>query len=264
MSSIFATPRASKEVAVKVLKRYNALKSDKERFENELKIFSHIGRHPNICSFYGVSYEENHIAIVREYFQFGSALLYLDRNFPFGPKNDGFWDAVYRIGLDVAEALAFLHQSLVLFGPLSIYQAYMSDKNQTKLSEFNNANILSPARRRRSTQNRDSLNFFVFLLCARILQPDDASAEMQLRSEVTSFAVFLWEVAAKKTNADLPESVLATPAALPIDESWPDSFKSLIRSCARPDIEPKLTMQEVVSRIKKIMFGFDQEESYAS
>lgn len=145
MSSIFSTPRASKEVAVKVLKRYNALQSDKARFENELKIFSHIGRHPNISSFYGVSYDENHIAIVREYFQFGSALLYLDRNFPNGPKDDGFWDAAYRIILDVAEGLAFLHQAHVLLGPLSIYQAYMSDKNQTKLSEFNNADILFPS-----------------------------------------------------------------------------------------------------------------------
>jgi serine/threonine protein kinase len=260
MSSIFSTPRASKEVAVKVLKRNNALQSDKSRFENELKIFSHIGRHPNICSFYGVSYDENHIAIVREYFQFGSALHYLDRNFPNGPEDEGFWAAGYRIILDVAEGLSWLHQAHVLLGPLSVYQAYMSDKNQTKLSEFNNADILSPT-------SLVHPFFVVYLLdhpdfCFRalILQPDDASAEMQIRAEVTQFAVFLWEVGARKTNAELPDHVVATPAALPVDENWPEPFKALIRSCSRPDIEPKLTMREIVLRVKNIMFSFDVEQ----
>lgn len=92
------------------------------------------------------------------------------------------------------------------------------------------------------------------------MQPDDALAEMVLRAEVAQFAIFLWEVGARKTNADLPEAVLAAPAGLPVDDTWPDSFRTLIRSCSRPDLEPKLTMREVLSRVKRIMFGLEAEE----
>lgn len=94
-------------------------------------------------------------------------------------------------------------------------------------------------------------------MCLLILQPDDALAEIQMRNEVAQYGLFLWEIASMKNKTDVPELSNATPAALPIDPSWPEQYKALIRSCTRNDLEPKLTMREVVSRIKNLVFGFD-------
>jgi hypothetical protein len=71
----------------------------------------------------------------------GSVIDYLQAKFPDGPTSPGYWSVALRVALQIAEAISFLHDRLVIFTRLSVQHAHVTENEVVKITDFHHADI---------------------------------------------------------------------------------------------------------------------------
>ncbi|TMW61854.1 hypothetical protein Poli38472_010917 [Pythium oligandrum] len=104
---VFLATYRDRKVALKRLKNHNSSRADIQQFVSEIKMMANF-RFPKIVRFVGVVWtKESDIAVVTEYMENGDLRSYLDKT--KRRAHDGWTVQKYRIALDIAEALVYLH-----------------------------------------------------------------------------------------------------------------------------------------------------------
>jgi hypothetical protein len=78
---------------------------------------------------------------------------------------------------------------------------------------------------------------------------------LQYRTEVSNFAVLLWELGMlcpKHYHEKYSEVAISD---LPIDPSWPEELQSLIKSCTSHETDAAMTMNLIVEELREIKQG---------
>ncbi|TMW61822.1 hypothetical protein Poli38472_010885 [Pythium oligandrum] len=104
---VFLATYQQQRVVVKRLKDRNSSRQQIQQFVNEIKMMANF-RFPKIVRFIGVVWtKESDVAVVTEYMAGGDLRAYLDST--KRRARDGWTMEKYRIALDIAEALVYLH-----------------------------------------------------------------------------------------------------------------------------------------------------------
>ncbi|TMW61820.1 hypothetical protein Poli38472_010883 [Pythium oligandrum] len=104
---VFLATYQHHRVVLKRLRNSDSSRQEIQRFVNEIKMMTHF-RFPKIVRFIGVVWtKESDVAVVTEYMAGGDLRAYLDKT--KRRARDGWAVEKYRIALDIAEALVYLH-----------------------------------------------------------------------------------------------------------------------------------------------------------
>ncbi|TMW61829.1 hypothetical protein Poli38472_010892 [Pythium oligandrum] len=104
---VFLATYQQQQVAVKRLKNRDSSRQQIQQFVNEIKMMASF-RFPKIVRFVGVVWtKESDVAVVTEYMMNGDLRTYLDKT--RRQAREGWTIEKFRIALDVAEALVYLH-----------------------------------------------------------------------------------------------------------------------------------------------------------
>lgn len=229
--------QATKDVAVKVLKRNLSSPVDRTKFENEIKIYATLkSSHPNVSLFYGISFDEDHMVIVGEYLDGGILPDWMSQKHPKAAESEGFWSVLCSVVRMIAQGMAFLHQNYVVWNNVNSAQCLVSKNNVVKICHFHSSHVL---------------------------QQDDPLAELHFRNEVVQLGLVALNLALPKGatpitvrtthqhgSSNIADQILASAA---IPAAWPETVRDLISAMIRTDLEPRLSAKDVAERVRKLL-----------
>jgi serine/threonine protein kinase len=228
-------------VAIKQLLEQKLTPALEQDFRNEAGIMVQL-RHPNIVYLYGISTKP--YSMVMEFMSNGSLHSVLHSNQRLS------WSLRYRISLDVAKGLAFLHRKLVLHRDLKSLNVLLDENCKAKLSDFGLSKIkLTSSDTYQSAGIAGTLQWIAPELLA-----DDTRKYTQ-PCDVYSYGMLLWEILSRS----IPYQDISNRALIPmrviqgrrekIPAGSPASLATLTQQCWTQSPDDRPTMVTVVQAL---------------
>ena len=173
-------------VAIKKLKHQKLTEDSVAELHAEASLMSQL-HNPHIVQFYGFCFESPHFAIVMEYMPDGSMYGLLHSDHPLT------WDARTLMGIDVGAGLEYLHQQDILHRDLKSMNVLLYQQGgayRCKLTDFGLSKVKNETKLTTTLGGKGTLAWMAPELFER-------RAIYSKASDVYSYAVVLWELAAR-------------------------------------------------------------------
>lgn len=236
-------------VAVKQLKISDAPQDALQDTQTEASVMVHL-KHPNIVTLYGVCMEPPHYCIVMEYMPNGSlfSLLHSSQRTPLP------WKLRYRIAMDTASGLAYLHHKGVLHRDLKSLNVLLDDSMHARLSDFGLSRIkqtsASQSLKTCSTSMRGSVHWMAPELF-------DRDSVFSAACDVYALGMTLWELATRRAPFEHAHSIevivewVKQGGGERVPDDVPAPFAQLIRACFKPAKE-RPTAKEAAQTMRRL------------
>ncbi|MGQ9495089.1 MAG: protein kinase domain-containing protein [Thermoanaerobaculaceae bacterium] len=189
-------PELSRHVAIKGLTSEQITPERRERLRREARAAAAL-THPNIAQVYDVLTQENQDFVIMEYVEGKSLAAILEE----GPLSPG---EVARIGVGIAQALAFAHRRGILHRDIKTENVIIGQDGTVKVLDFGLARWLTAPEDQRLTQDG------LVVGTSRAMSPEQATGKpLDFRSDIFSLGSLLYE-AASGQPAFSGETVLET------------------------------------------------------
>ncbi len=235
------------EVAIKKLKQQKMSEDALSELQQEATVMTQL-HNPHIIHFYGFCFDAPNYAIVMEYIAFGSLYDLLHS------KEEVDWLARIQLGIDVGAGLTYLHHQEILHRDLKSLNVLLDQKGTTfrgKLTDFGLAKIKTDSKLTSTKTGKGTLSWMAPELFAR-------RAIFGKASDVYSYAVVLWELAARA----VPFSDAHDPSLIPmwvergeredIPKETPPSMAALIEKCWVQRAEDRPSAEAVVEVLQEL------------
>lgn len=175
-------PKLSRQVAIKGLISEQTTPEKQERLRREARAAAAL-THPNIAQVYDVLTHENQDFVILEYVE-GKSLAAILEGGPLPPGE------VARIGLGIAQALAFAHRRGILHRDMKTENVMIGQDGTVKVLDFGLARWLTAPEDQRLTQDG------LVVGTARAMSPEQAMGKpLDFRSDIFSLGSLLYEAA---------------------------------------------------------------------
>jgi len=264
------------EVAVKVLRRSMLEMGEgiEEEFEREIG-FMQRTRHSNIVRFFGAGRQEDGTPFLVEELMSGGTLTKLLR----GTNSRALdWNTKAALATDVARGMSYIHMQGHVHRDLKSGNVLITESLQAKVADFGSVGRLLSERPADRTSSRLSVASFAsdseLELTQGVGTPMYMSLEMlrhagyDERTDVWSFGVLLWEIAAQAPPDLLQQEgfkrgpafsgllrLLESGCRLTIGAEWPDPWRPLVAQCMQQDPEARPDFPSLVRTLEGIREG---------
>lgn len=237
-------------VAIKELKIEKLSVENLEKLASEAKIMAEL-RHDNIIAFRGFCNESPVYALVMEYMPRGSLYRMLHGN-----EQEIDWISKIQISIDAAAGLTYLHSRNILHRDIKSENLLLHEKDgklHAKLSDFGLSVLKIDA-------NATTKSYRGFVGTLRYSAPElHYNSVYQKASDVYSYAIMLWEIAARQIpfscvetyDALVNKAMMGHQEAIPNDA--PLQFKEAIESGRSFRALERPTAEEIVKYLKDLM-----------
>ena len=242
------------DVAIKQLLMTHISKAAAQEFESEAKAMAQL-RSPNIVQFYGYCLSP-YYCIVMEYMPNGSLFSVLHSEQPLE------WPERFRIAVDVAKGLSFLHHEKILHRDIKSLNVLLGEDKQghvAKLTDFGLSKVKTETKSYlTATKTKSDSVGTLQWMAPELFAP---KATYTQKADIYSLGITFWELAARKIpykewgDSMLIPSWVEKGYREDIPEDCPAALRSLIAACweAAPDKRP--ASDDVVTRLKKVTEG---------
>jgi hypothetical protein len=237
---VYRGERHGEDVAVKKLLCQTMNEATKQDFMNEASIMLRL-QHGNIVRLYGISLEP--YAMVIEFLERGSLdrTLYSEEPLSFVIR--------YKIALDVANGLSFLHSREMVHCDLKSLNVLLDDRYRAKIADFGMSKV------RTSTYSFSGAQAGTPFWTA----PEVLDGEKYTKSaDVYSYGVILWEILARRVPFSSVGDRMSTFMAFvikgkrePIPVNAPAILARMTAECWAQEPEQRPTMAQVVGSLKE-------------
>lgn len=243
-------------VAVKVLQTaYSSNSRELDSFRQEIAVLSGL-RHPNIIAFLAACTISPDICIIEELAEGGS--LHTKLHGPSGSENRcrplSLTDAI-QIAIDVAQAMVYLHPSIV-HRDLKSQNVLLDSDGRAKVCDFGIAKFKD--RTFVSTMNGQAGT--PAYMAPELFDGVNATEKV----DVYSYAILLWECITGKVpwgHVPSPMQIIYYVGVLNQRPTMPttihDSFKTLIEDCWKVDPKERPTFEEILNRLLDMQRNLD-------
>lgn len=238
-------PELSRHVAIKGLTSEQTTPERRERLRREARAAAAL-THPNIAQVYDVLTHENQDFVIMEYIE-GKTLAAILEEGPLAPGE------VARIGVGIAQALAFAHRRGILHRDIKTENIMISQDGTVKVLDFGLARLLTAPEDRRLTQDG------LVVGTSRAMSPEQATGKpLDFRSDIFSLGSLLYE-AASGQPAFAGETILETmhkvarAEFVPLRQlapHLPEGLVSTIERCLKKD--PNARFQDALEVAKAL------------
>ncbi|RGB31320.1 hypothetical protein C1646_764207 [Rhizophagus diaphanus] len=236
------------------LKSFNNNKETLKEVVKELKLLRRVDDHENIIRFYGITkmedtnHQTNKYSLVLEYANNGTLNTYLNKHF-----NELEWRDKYRLALQLASAVEFLHEKEIIHRDLHANNILIHQDN-IKLADFGLSKKIAEA----SSDTSKILGIIPYVDPKKI---NDRNYKLNKKSDVYSIGVLMWQISSGHEpfknkgfdyDACLILSILNGNREEMIDGT-PVDYNKLYTECWKYETDERPSMQDVVSALGKII-----------
>ncbi|KAH3756208.1 serine/threonine-protein kinase STY13 [Pelomyxa schiedti] len=250
--AVFRGVYRSQLAAVKVIKHQAGLQEgEKQDFLDECDLLRKL-HHPCIVAFIGASLVPGKMCVCTELVEHGSLSRFLESDV------DIPYLLILRFATNIADAMAYLHASKILYRDLKCPNALLVSKNATssvccKLADFGTA---------RNVQNPDELFRYTNGVGTPIyMAPELLRAEMyNSKADVYSYSLVLWEMWTREEAWsdtvcwDIPKNV-QKGIRPKIPEDCPAEYSQLMIKCWDASAANRPAFAEIVNTLNDMFLG---------
>jgi len=198
---------------------------------------------PFILRFYGTTISnEGELYMVTEYASKGSLYNYISnlrdsKEFP--------WSMRYRISMEIAQGLAFIHHKGVVHCNLKSSNVLLDQSFTAKLFDFGLTRFKDPS----LSKSNDFFNSLKWRA------PESIGSSMSFQSDIYSLGMVFWELASLKTPFlnSTPRNMWADIVGGEIiPEDTPFRYKELITACWNPDPDQRPTIMSIIQALEAL------------
>ncbi|KAG0239178.1 hypothetical protein BGW41_007869 [Actinomortierella wolfii] len=242
---MFGTWKKSK-VAVKAL-YVNETESAKEAIEKEIRILKSL-RYRYIIGFYGKTTYKGHLAIITEYAEQGSLKRVIELNL----IKD--WETKYRIALEIASGLTFIHSNDILHRDLKSDNVLLTNMLEVRLCDFGLAAIKDTI-----SSSKGTLKGTIRWMAPELFHNPP---KYSTKSDVYAYGMVLWEMAANCTTPfkgydNTTVAVHISQGAVEtLPSDTPNTYRNIVERCWRVPTderpESETLMKELENEVQSI------------
>ncbi|UZO10568.1 uncharacterized protein OCT59_002148 [Rhizophagus irregularis] len=230
------------------LKSFNRDKTKLKEVVNEIKLQKRVDFHENILRFHGITTVKNpniiQYVLVLEYADSGTLRTYLSHHF-----NNLSWDDKYQLALQLASAVACIHECNIIHCDLHADNVFIHQK-KIKLADFGLSKKIAAS----------SINLKIF---GSIPYTDpkrlgDNNYKLNKKSDVYGVGVLMWQISSgyqpfgNNYDVNLALSIINGKREEIIDET-PAEYSKLYTECWKYEPYERPNMQVVVSTLKALV-----------
>ncbi len=212
-------------------------------FKNEMQVMAKL-RSSNVVQFYGCVLGNPKYCIVMEYMPKGSLFNLLRSNQTLD------WSTRYKMTLDMACGLAFLHAENILHRDLKSLNVLLDEHYHAKLTDFGLSKLKTETKTTTKTQQSVGSEGWI---APELTDPDGKDSQ---KSDVFSMGITMWEIASRKIPYETAKSRAMIPfwmaqgkrEAIPAD--CPPKMAHLIKWCWDTDPTKRPTAAEAVKYLR--------------
>ena len=223
-----------------------------ERFRREARAASALN-HPNICTIYEIEQHDDREFIAMEFLQGQTLATYIA-----GQAHGA--DAVAKLGISIAEALAAAHLKGVIHRDLKPGNIFVTSSGLVKVLDFGVAKLLQAADSATTLDALTETNAITGTL--PYMSPEQLCGEdLDARSDIYALGVVLYEIAtgqrpyASSLQGKLIDEILHQPAAPPSSSNrkLPPKLDEIILKCLEKTPENRYqTAQEIAVDLRRM------------
>jgi len=260
-SNIYTATWYGKNVIIKVIKReVMEVPIVKSEFQIEIEILTRL-KHPNIINIIGWGIQKGRIFIVLEPLdEVGSNL---NGNKPYKNK-DLIFQRALKLGFELANAISYLHQNvhpnaMIIHRDLKLENIGIGSDGSLKLFDFGLARCIQ-----RNETGEDIYEMTGGTGTLRFMAPEVALYKpYNEKADVFSFGILFWAMITSKTpfkGFDRYmhfEKVVIEGERPPIDESWPEWLRNLLKVTWASDATLRPSMSQVLDMMETYVLKAD-------
>ncbi|PKC13680.1 kinase-like protein [Rhizophagus irregularis] len=250
-----------------ILKSFNNDDTTIHNVVRELKLHRKFG-HENILQFHGITMMEtetvpdivqNKYVLVLEYINGGTLGSYLNRY--INELNELNWNDKYRLALQLASAVSYLHDKGISHNNMHENNIYVHQKN-IKLADFGLLSKVS-----------SSINTLYLFKMVPYIDPksfEDNNYDLNKKSDVYSIGMLLWQISSgrKPFHSESYNLKLASTIIRGRREDatfgTPFGYSKLYEECWNSEPDERPDMQKVVSTLNELKSSNTLQEDYAT
>ncbi len=212
-------------------------------FKNEMQVMAKL-RSSNVVQFYGCVLGNPKYCIVMEYMPKGS-LFNLLRS-----EQTLDWSTRYKMSLDMACGLAFLHAENILHRDLKSLNVLLDEHYHAKLTDFGLSKLKTETKTTTKTQQSVGSEGWI---APELTDPDGKDSQ---KSDVFSMGITMWEIASRKIPYETAKSRAMIPFWMAqgkreeIPTDCPPKMAHLIKWCWDTDPIKRPTAAEAVKYLR--------------
>ncbi len=222
-------------------------------FKNEMQVMAKL-RSPNVVQFYGCVLGNPKYCIVMEYMPKGSLFNLLRSNQTLD------WSTRYKMTLDIACGLAFLHAENILHRDLKSLNVLLDEHYHAKLTDFGLSKVKTETRTTTKNQSVGSEGW----VAPELTDPDGIYTQ---KSDVFSMGITMWEMATRKIPYEKASSRSMIPFWMAqnkreeIPADCPPKMAHLIKWCWDTDPTKRPTAAEAVKYLRDAESDFKPSDN---
>ncbi len=212
-------------------------------FKNEMQMMAKL-RSSNVVQFYGCVLGNPKYCIVMEYMPKGSLFNLLRSNQTLD------WSTRYKMSLDMACGLAFLHAENILHRDLKSLNVLLDEHYHAKLTDFGLSKVKTETKTTTKTQQSVGSEGWI---APELTDPDGKDSQ---KSDVFSMGITMWEIASRKIPYETAKSRAMIPFWMAqgkredIPTDCPPKMAHLIKWCWDTDPTKRPTAAEAVKYLR--------------
>ncbi len=212
-------------------------------FKNEMQVMAKL-RSSNVVQFYGCVLGNPKYCIVMEYMPKGSLFNLLRSNQTLD------WSTRYKMTLDMACGLAFLHAENILHRDLKSLNVLLDEHYHAKLTDFGLSKLKTETKTTTKTQQSVGSEGWI---APELTDPDGKDSQ---KSDVFSMGITMWEIASRKIPYETAKSRAMIPFWMAqgkredIPTDCPPKIAHLIKWCWDTDPTKRPTAAEAVKYLR--------------
>ncbi len=223
-------------------------------FKNEMQMMAKL-RSSNVVQFYGCVLGNPKYCIVMEYMPKGSLFNLLRSNQTLD------WSTRYKMSLDMACGLAFLHAENILHRDLKSLNVLLDEHYHAKLTDFGLSKVKTETKTTTKTQQSVGSEGWI---APELTDPDGKDSQ---KSDVFSLGITMWEIASRKIPYETAKSRAMIPFWMAqgkredIPTDCPPKMAHLIKWCWDTDPSKRPTAAEAVKYLRDAESDFKQSDN---
>ncbi len=245
MGKVYKAKWQHHEVAVKQLLVGDLSQAARAEFNKETEIMALL-RHPNVVQFFGVCTDQRPFQMVMEYMSGGSLYGVLRSNRVFS------WAERYRIALDTAAGVSYLHGSEIVHRDLKSLNILLDNNYRAKLTDFG----LATVKKETSTQSKQDSAGTLLWMAPELFK---RGGRCTPASDIYGLGMVFWEL----SSGEVPWNEASNPHVVmgwvmqgereEIPEETPDVYKLIIEKCWEQEPHARPTAETVVLQLTDLV-----------